>query len=232
MTVPDRTAHHVGFGEDTRIRDIASATESPTPGRSAARNTPPASSVTTALRLASVDLMSGAGSSTGLRVRLATVADAAAMLDIYNPEVEQRISTFDLRPRTFDEQRRWIADRSGAFSAVVAALEPAGEAEPSIVGFASLSPYKERPAYSTTVENSVYVSRQHGGQGIGRALMNHIINVARDSGFHSIIARVEASGEASRALHATCGFRLVGIEHEVGRKFGKWLSVAVYQLEL
>lgn len=153
------------------------------------------------------------------------------MLEIYNPEVEQHTSTFDLRPRTLDEQRRWIAERSGAFSAVVAELH-AVDGEPEVVGFASLSPYKERAAYSTTVENSVYVSRRHGGKGIGRALMNHIIDVARDSGFHSIIARVEASGEASRGLHEACRFRLVGVEHEVGRKFGRWLSVAVYQLEL
>jgi len=173
----------------------------------------------------------GAVTTEPIAVRLATVGDASAMLDIYNPEVEQHTSTFDLRPRTLDEQRRWIADRSGAFSAVVAELDDGGD-EPIVVGFASLSPYKERAAYSTTVENSVYVSRQHGGRGIGRALMNHIIEVARDSGFHSIIARVEASSEASRGLHEACGFRLVGVENEVGRKFGRWLSVAVYQLEL
>ncbi len=68
-----------------------------------------------------------------------------------------------------------------------------------VVGFASLSPYKERAAYRTTVENSVYVSREHGGLGIGTVLMRHVIDVARDSGFHAIVARIEASSEASRA---------------------------------
>ncbi|MEL6892929.1 MAG: N-acetyltransferase family protein [Actinomycetota bacterium] len=181
-------------------------------------------------------------------LRLATVADAAAMAAIYNHEVETHTSTFDLRPRSIDEQRRWIAERSGAFSAVVAELPVAVEERPQpsrrhnvgggestaaeLVGFASLSPYKPRPAYSTTVENSVYVSRRHGGRGIGKALMTHIVDVARGSGFHTVIARVEASGTASRALHESCGFRLVGVEEEVGRKFGRWLSVAVYQLQL
>jgi L-amino acid N-acyltransferase len=58
------------------------------------------------------------------------------------------------------------------------------------------------------------------------------VEVARESGFHSMIGRIEAGGEASRALHASCGFELVGIEREVGRKFNRWLSVAVMQLLL
>ena len=62
--------------------------------------------------------------------------------------------------------------------------------------------------------------------------MEHVIDIARDSGFHSIIARIEASGVASRALHETCGFELVGIEREVGRKFNRWLDVAIMQLLL
>ena len=164
------------------------------------------------------------------RIRLATLDDAPAMRAIYNHEVEHHTSTFDLVPRTLEGQRDWIAARSGAFSAVVAEVDEGGA--PVVVGFASLSPYKERAAYSTTVENSVYVSRDHNGRGIGRQLMEHLIEVARSSGFHSIIARIEASSDASRALHEACGFRLVGVEEEVGRKFRTWLSVAVMQLRL
>lgn len=145
---------------------------------------------------------------------------------IYNVEVANHTSTFDLVPRTPDDQRRWISDRSGAFSAVVASI---GD---EVVGFASLSPYKERAAYRTTVEDSVYVSRLHGGAGVGRRLMEHLIEVARDSGFHSVIARIEASSMASRTLHERCGFELVGVEREVGRKFNRWLDVAVMQLML
>jgi phosphinothricin acetyltransferase len=116
--------------------------------------------------------------------------------------------------------------RSGAFSAVVA-VDVAG-----VVGFASLSPYKERAAYRTTVEDSVYVARHRGGEGIGRLLMTHVVEVARASGFHAVMARIEAGGLASRALHAACGFELVGIERQVGRKFNRWLDVAVMQLLL
>ncbi len=161
-----------------------------------------------------------------ITVRLATLDDAPAVMAIYNTEVESQVSTFDLVPRTLDEQRRWLAQRSGAFSTVVAVLDD------EVVGFASLSPYKERAAYRTTVEDSVYVSREHPRSGIGRTLMEHVIGIARDSGFHSVIARIEASGTASRALHEACGFELVGVEREVGRKFNRWLDVAIMQLLL
>ncbi len=167
-----------------------------------------------------------AGSTSTVAVRLATLEDAAAIMAIYNVEVENHTSTFDLVARTLDEQRRWIADRSGAFSAVVASIDD------DVVGFASLSPYKERAAYRTTVENSVYVSREHPRLGIGRTLMEHVIGIAEDSGFHSIVARIETSGAASRHLHTACGFELVGVEREVGRKFNRWLDVAVMQLML
>ena len=101
--------------------------------------------------------------------------------------------------------------------------------EADVVGFAALSAYKPRAAYSTTVEDSVYVDRRRGGEGIGRLLLTSLLDVATASGFHAVMARIEASGTASRALHARCGFDLVGIEREVGRKFNRWLDVAVMQ---
>ena len=76
------------------------------------------------------------------------------------------------------------------------------------------------------------MARDRNGQGIGRLLMDHIVDVARTSGFHAVMARIEAGGAASRALHAACGFELVGIERQVGRKFNRWLDVAVMQLLL
>jgi phosphinothricin acetyltransferase len=147
------------------------------------------------------------------------------MLEIYNREVLETAATFDLVPRTLAQQQEWISARTGAFAVLVAV----DVATRQVVGFASLSQYKERAAYSTTVEDSVYVHRQHTGRGIGKQLLGRLVALARDSGFHSIIARIEAGGEASRALHASCGFELVGIEREVGRKFNRWMSVAVMQ---
>lgn len=163
-----------------------------------------------------------------LTVRTATAADAEQIAEIYNHEVLHTTATFDLVPRTVEAQRDWLAARSGAFAAIVA-VDPETR---RVVGFASLSPYKERAAYATTVEDSIYVDRDFQGRGVGKLLLSHVVGVARESGFHSVMARIEASGTASRALHAACGFELVGVEVEVGRKFQKWLSVAVMQLLL
>ena len=171
-----------------------------------------------------------------VRVRPAVPADAEAIRRIYNHEVENTTATMDLVPRSLADQRDWLAARTGAFTALVA-VRPAGpEADPDfvsgveeVVGFAALSPYKERAAYRPTVEDSVYVRRDLGRQGVGRLLLESVVELARSSGFHSVMARIEASGEASRALHAACGFELVGIEKEVGRKFNRWLDVALMQ---
>ena len=104
-------------------------------------------------------------------------------------------------------------------------LNPAGE----IVGFGSLSPFRARPAYATTVEDSVYLREGHLGAGIGRRLLEELIRLAAAHGFHAVIARVTGESEASIGLHAACGFELVGTEREVGRKFGRWLDVVEMQ---
>lgn len=156
-------------------------------------------------------------------LRVATLDDAEAVRTIYNHEVLNTTATMDLVPRSLDDQREWLAARSGAFAAIVAELD--GE----VVGFASLSPYKERAAYRPTVEDSVYVRRDMGGRGIGKALLSEVLELAAQSGFHSVMARIEASGAASRALHTSCGFREVGVEIEVGRKFNRWLDVVLMQ---
>ena len=162
-----------------------------------------------------------------IRIRRATVSDAAAVAEIYNHEVEFETSTFDLVPRSLEAQVAWITARSGAFSAIVAVDE-----HDAVVGFGALSEYRDRAAYKTSVENSVYVKRNLARSGIGRLLLDNLLEQAADSGFHVVVARIEASSEASRGLHAACGFQLVGIEREIGRKFGKWRDVAIMQLLL
>jgi phosphinothricin acetyltransferase len=164
---------------------------------------------------------------TQVRLRPATPDDAEGIRAIYNHEVVTTTATFDLVPRTLHEQRSWLIERSGAFGAIVAVID--GDEGERVAGFAALSPYKERAAYRTTVEDSVYVDRSLGGLGIGSLLLTEVLAIARTSGFHAVMARIEASGEASRRLHAKCGFELIGIEREVGRKFNRWLDVAVMQ---
>ena len=158
-----------------------------------------------------------------LFIRSAVEADAEAIRSIYNHEVENETSTFDLVPRSLQDQIEWQNARQGAFCVYVAELN--GE----VVGFGALSPYKERAAYRTSVENSIYVRRDLGRQGIGRAILGHLLDTAEEGGFHAVIARITTLSEASIALHSALGFQMVGIEREIGRKFNKWLDVAIME---
>jgi L-amino acid N-acyltransferase YncA len=158
-----------------------------------------------------------------MELRLATLDDAEPIRVIYNLEVTTSTATFDLVPRSLEDQRAWQAERSGARAVVVAELE--GE----VCGFASLSPWRDRPAYATTVEDSVYVHRSHQGKGVGRALLDELVRTATAHGFHACMARIVGGHEASIALHARCGFEVVGTEREVGRKFGRWLDVVLME---
>jgi phosphinothricin acetyltransferase len=154
---------------------------------------------------------------------VATLADAESIRRIYNREVTESTATFDLVPRTLEQQEAWLADRSGAYAAVVADLDD------RVAGFGSLSPWKDRPAYSTSVEDSVYVDRECQGRGIGHALLDELLSVAVGHGFHAVFARIVGGHEASIALHRRAGFDVVGTEREVGRKFGRWLDVVVME---
>jgi phosphinothricin acetyltransferase len=99
----------------------------------------------------------------------------------------------------------------------------------AVLGFGCLSVYKDRPSYATTVEDSVYVDAAHRGEGVGKAIMERLLELAVGHGFHSVIARIGGDNLASIALHQACGFTVVGVEEEVGRKFNRWLDVTVLQ---
>lgn len=160
---------------------------------------------------------------TTVALRLASTADAEAIMAIYNSEVLGSRVTFDLVARSLAAQRAWIADHQGAHPAVVAL---SGDV---VAGFGSLSPYRPRPAYSTTVEDSVYVHAEHRREGIGAAVLQELVRLATLHGFHAVIARIAGGQQASVRLHQACGFAVVGTEREVGRKFGQWLDVCVME---
>jgi L-amino acid N-acyltransferase YncA len=159
--------------------------------------------------------------------RLAAPQDAEAIRAIYNAEVIGSTATFDLVPRTAAEQAIWLAEHRGPYPAIVA-VDPGG----AVLGFGSLSAYRDRPSYSTTVEDSVYVDAERRGDGAGRSLLRELIGLAEQHGFHSMIARIGGHNQASIRLHLACGFQMVGVEREVGRKFNRWLDVSVLQLLL
>ena len=171
-----------------------------------------------------------------MRIRLAEMADAEAIRTIYNVEVLESTNTFDMVPRTRSEQEDWILEHRGVHPAVVATEPPgsgvsgpAGANGEIVLGFGSLSPFRERSGYSATAENSVYVDRAQRGRGVGRALLAELIELASAHGFHSLIARVAGHNETSIGLHTAAGFEVVGVEREVGRKHRQWLDVVELQ---
>ncbi len=158
-----------------------------------------------------------------MQLRPANPQDSEALARIYNEEVLGSTVTLDLVPRTIAEQRAWVARHAGAHPAIVAVEKE------NVAGFAALSPYRQRPAYSTTVEDSVYVASDHRGQGVGGMLLERLVELGTAHGFHAAIARCSSENVASVALHRSCGFTVVGIEREVGRKFGKWVDIMVME---
>ncbi|HEY6316740.1 MAG TPA: GNAT family N-acetyltransferase [Acidimicrobiia bacterium] len=160
----------------------------------------------------------------GVSVRLVERRDADVTRAIYNREVLESTVTFDMVERTADEQLAWIDTHRGAHAAVVLVDEAY-----AVLGFASLSPYRSRPAYATTVEDSVYVHRGHRGRGYGQRLLEDLVTRAGQHGFHSVIARIVGGHAASIALHDRCGFTYAGTEREVGRKLHRWLDVVLMQ---
>lgn len=169
-----------------------------------------------------------------MRTRLVELDDAQALMNIYNPEVIETSVSFDLVPRTLAEQRAWIQTHLATHPCIVAINEvddlgEVGARGEVILGFALVSPFRSRPAYATTVENSVYVHRRARGRGVGEVLLRELVVTARESGFHSLMARIVGENEGSIRLHEKCGFTLVGTEIEVGRKHGQWLDVVEYQ---
>lgn len=172
-----------------------------------------------------------------MRLRLVQREDAEAIRAIYNHEVASGTNTFDLVARSREDQLAWIDRHRGAHPAVVAVEPSAGRPGPrggaegteEVLGFAVVSPFRDRAAYVTTVEDSVYVHADHRGKGVGRALLDELLRLAAGHGFHAVIARISSENEPSVRLHRGCGFEVVGVEREVGRKHGRWLDIVELQ---
>ncbi len=158
-----------------------------------------------------------------LTIRQAKLKDLDAITDIYNEAILKTSASFDTQPKTSEEQRIWFADHGSKYPIIVA--EEGG----IVVGWASLSKWSDRCAYSDTAEISLYVSEKHQGKGVGRRLLSTIMLQGQKAGLHTIISRIADGSEASIHLHRSVGFEHVGILREVGRKFGKLLDVHLMQ---
>jgi phosphinothricin acetyltransferase len=163
-----------------------------------------------------------------MRVRPATFDDISEITRIYDHAVKHGTASFELEPPDVAElTARWRAIRSAHLPYIVA--EQGGR----IAGYAYAGPYRARPGYRYTVENSVYIAPWGRRRGIGRVLLDRVITAASERGMRQMVAIIGDSAHvASIALHERAGFRLVGVLENVGCKFGRWLDTVIMQRAL
>ncbi len=155
-----------------------------------------------------------------MNARPATLADAADITRIYNQGIEERVATFETRPRVAADIERWF---DGVHPVVVV------EDDSGTLAFASTSMYRTRQCYAGIAEFSVYVAREARGRGAGRAAMNALIDAARAAGFWKLLSRVFPENAASRALLQSVGFREVGVYRRHAQLDGVWRDVVIVE---
>lgn len=158
-----------------------------------------------------------------MQIRHASLADAAAITDIYNHAVVHSTASFDLEPKSVEDRQRWLSQRLPQHPVLVAT-----EGD-TVLGWAALSRFSERPAYDRTVEISVYIHDQHQQRGVGRSLTSALLDEARIAGIHSILARICTENTGSIAMVRSLGFAEAGTVREVGWKFDRWLDVVTWE---
>ena len=161
-------------------------------------------------------------------IRTATDADLNAIFEIYHEQVRNGSATFDTTPRTPEQQRAWMdAHRSPTRPVIVAT-----DASAAVLGWASVNQWSDRNAYDRTGEISIYIRPDKRGLGIGRLLMQSLIERARAAGLGVLLARVTEGNPASLNLHLGHRFATVGIMHRVGEKLGRLHDVRLLELHL
>lgn len=156
-----------------------------------------------------------------MNIRPATFEDLPGILEIYNDAVLNTTATYDYEPRTLEHRTAWFEEHRANDYAVLVAVNDVGR----VVGWSALNPFHARMGYRFTSENSVYVAADQRGQGIGRLLLEPLIEAAKARGLHAILAVIDAANEPSIRLHARFGFERVGLFKQVGFKFNRWLDV-------
>jgi len=159
-----------------------------------------------------------------LKIRTAAKKDLSSISDIYNEAVLNTTATFDVEPKSVAEQEDWFDKHTGKYTVIVAVENNI------VVGWASLSPWSDRYAYSNTADIAVYIKEEFHGKGIGKKLVKELINKGSENGFHTAIAKICSENEVSLNLFKKLGFEKIGTMKEVGCKFGKKLDVHLMQI--
>lgn len=162
-----------------------------------------------------------------MKIRKAKETDLPQMLDIYNEIIANTTAVFQYDLHTIGMRKEWFAQKQKEGFPVFVAEENS-----EVVGFSTIGAFRNWQAYKYSVENSIYVKADQRGKGIGKLLLQPLIDASKQMGMHTIIAGIDASNETSIALHRQFGFVEVAYFKEVGYKFGKWLDLKFLQLML
>jgi phosphinothricin acetyltransferase len=157
-------------------------------------------------------------------IRRAVSRDLPALLDIYNHYVIHTPVNFDIVPRTLAQRREWFDQFSLSGRCQCFVADEGGKA----IGYACSMQFKEKAAYATTIETSVYCAPDRARQGIGRRLYTALFDALKNEDVHRAFGGITLPNAASVGLHAAMGFRHIGTYAEVGRKFGKYWDVGLY----
>jgi len=156
-------------------------------------------------------------------LRRARDTDAAAICDIYNQGIVDRVATLETDLRTPEERRRWLEARSPRHPVIVA------ESDGTVIGWGSLNPFSPRDAYRYVADFSVYVHRAWRGKGIGDALLACLQALAREHGYHKLVLSAFPTNAGGMALYTKHGFRTVGVYKEQGRLDGRWVDTVLME---
>ena len=162
-----------------------------------------------------------------VRVRPATLEDAAAIAEIYNQGIRARIATFETEERTPEERRAWLTGHDDRHPVVVATIMEHGAER--VIGWAATDGYRTRACYAGVAEFSVYIHEQYRGRGVGVTVLDGLIAAAERAGLWKLLSRVFPENNASRALCAKVGFREVGVYENHGKLDGVWKDTVIVE---
>ncbi|WP_068311656.1 GNAT family N-acetyltransferase [Polycladidibacter hongkongensis] len=163
-----------------------------------------------------------------MNFRQAIAADLPSILEIHNDAVRNLSAIWTTKLDTLEDRLAWLEERTVKGFPILIADDDEG----NILGFGSYGTFRGKSGYDLTVEHSVYLKETAQGKGIGRALMQQLIQHAQSAGFHVMIGAIESGNTHSIALHEKLGFEIVGTLPEVGHKYGRWLSLCLMTLKL
>ena len=160
-----------------------------------------------------------------INIRPYKTDDTQAILDIINHNILHSTSLYDYNIRSYEQQKTILEEKINKnFPVIVAELDGI------VVGFGMYSEFRFREAYQFTVEHSVYVSEDFHGNGVGKQLLQELINLARKQKIHTMIGVIDSENQGSVIFHEKFGFKTVGIIKESGYKFDRWLDSVLMQL--